>query len=160
MALIGAALSGCGSGDAKTTGDARSLTSASRAQFIAQAQDICGRLADRAKPLKARQASLKALPATVADKDFVSLARELAADSRQAGSELDALARRVGADHAVEGLLASFATETADVSTIAGAAASEEATRGEDAETSLRRSVEANEARAQEFGMKDCIGSE
>jgi hypothetical protein len=160
VALTCAALSGCGGGGTKSTGETSGLTSASRARFVAQAEVICARLAARTRPLKARQATLKALPPAAADKAFVSLAHELAGDSRQAGGELETLAQRVGAQHAVGGLLASFSAEAADVSGIAEAAASEEATRGEVAETALRRSVAANEARAGEFGMKDCIGPE
>jgi hypothetical protein len=153
---------GCGSSDTPTsTAHANgSAATATKAQFIAQAERICSALATDERPLKARQESLKGLPVASADAAFVSLVHQVIALSHTAASKLGALPRPAQDAAAIEKLLSSFSEETGEAKSIADAASRQESTAGEAAEDALRRSVAKNRALAAEYGMKDCIGSE
>jgi hypothetical protein len=164
--LATALLSGCGSSGAPTTsahaGESASITGtqSTKAHFIAHAEAACRTLSAQEQPLKARQESLKGLPAEASDKAFVSIARQVVTFSRKADEELRALPRPPADARAIEGLLASFAQEITDTSDIAAAAANQNGTIGEDAEDALKKSIAANSTLAAAYGMKDCIGGE
>ena len=117
-------------------------------------------LTAREAPLRARQESLKRLPAPVADKSFVSLARQVVALSLAAETKLETLPRPAEDDGPIGKLLASYSSEVADASTIADAAVKEESTLGEDAEDALRKSIAATAPLAASLGMKECIDPE
>ncbi|MGA2454840.1 MAG: hypothetical protein ABSG93_15085 [Solirubrobacteraceae bacterium] len=159
-------LAGCGSSGTRTVtvqATAPSSTpgvSATKAQFVAQAEAICRKLNAQEQPLKARQETLKGLPNSTAEKIFVSVARQVVTVSRAADGKLRALPRPAGDAHAIEQLLTGFSEEVADASEIADAAVSQENNLAEGAEQGLKRSVAENSAAAAEYGMKDCIGSE
>jgi hypothetical protein len=160
--LAGLLCSGCGSSSTPTiTTHANGAdATATKAQFIAQAEHICSTLATDELPLKARQESLKKLPAAAADKAFVSLVHQLVALSRTAAAKLAALPRPAQDAAAIEKLLSSFSEETSEATSIADAASRQESAPGEAAEDALRRSVAKNRVLAEQYGMKDCIGSE
>jgi hypothetical protein len=159
-------ISGCGSGGAPSTGagaGASPSTAGTRStttHFIAQAEAICQTLNAHEQPLKARQESLKGLPAEASDKGFVSIARQVVTLSRAADEKLRALPRPPADARAIEGLLASFAQEITDTSDIADAAANQDGTIAEEAEDALKRSIAANSTPATAYGMRDCIGGE
>jgi hypothetical protein len=157
MAAFGA--SGCGTSSTQTTaGNASSSATASKsiatkAQFVAQTESICHKLSSQEKPLKARQESLKGLPAASSEKTFVSLANQVVALSRSAARQLRALPRPPG-----EELLTAYTEEVTSVANIAYSAVHQESSAGEAAEATLKRSIATNSGLAQEFGLKDCIG--
>jgi TolA-binding protein len=160
-ALAALLLSACGTTSTPTaTVSTSSPKTGTKSQFIAQAEAICRTLSAHEKPLRARQESLKGLPSAVADRTFVSLARQVVALSRAADRKLVVLPRPTGDRQALEKLLTSYSAEAAAAATIADAAANEEGTVGEDAEAALKRSIAANSPLADAFGMKDCFGSE
>jgi hypothetical protein len=159
VGLAALLLSGCG-GSGTRTGAAGASAATTKARFVAQAEAVCRALSAQEQPLKARQESLKGLPVAEADKAFVSLARRVVSLSRAAEGKLQALPRPPDDAQAIEKLLTSFSEETADANDIANAAASRESTLGEGAEQALRRSIAANSALADAYGMKACIGSE
>jgi hypothetical protein len=161
--LLTLLLSGCGSTGTPTNTHAGESASSSgahatKAHFIAQAEAICRTLSEQERPLRERQESLSVDNAS-SDKAFVALARQVVSFSRAADVRLRALARPAE-DRALEQLLTGFAQEIVDANDIAAAAASQSSTIGEDAQGSLRRSIAANSALADTYGMKDCIESE
>jgi hypothetical protein len=164
MAAFGAI--GCGTSSTQTTaGNASSSVTASgsiatKAQFIARAESICHELGSQEKPLKARQESLKGLPAASSEKTFVSLASQVVTLSRSAARQLRALPQPPGEAEKIEKLLTAYNEEVTSVSNIAYSAAHQESSAGEAAEATLKRSIATNSGLAQEFGLKDCIGSE
>jgi hypothetical protein len=172
VALVALAATGCGSTSTPTaastqagTGQtaASAATSGSvptKAQFIAQAEDICRKLSSEEKPLKARQEALKGLSAASSDKAFVSLAHQVVALSRAAGGKLQALPRPPGDAGMIEKLLIVYNEDATDVSNIAYAVANQESSAGEAAAEALKRSITVNSGLAEGFGMKDCTGSE
>jgi hypothetical protein len=156
-------LSGCGSTGTRTNTHADESAPASgahatKAHFIAQAEAICHTLSEQERPLRGRQESLGVDNAS-SEKAFVSLARQVVSFSRAADVRLRVLARPAD-DREIEQLLTSFAQEVVDANDIATAAANQNSTIGEDAQESLRRSIAANSALADAYGMKDCIESE
>jgi hypothetical protein len=159
-------LSGCGGSSTRTVTVQASVPSSAagatvtKAHFVAQAEAICRKLSAQEQPLKARQATLRELPNSTAEKIFVSLAHQVVTVSRAADGKLRALPRPAADAHAIEMLLTGFSEEVADASEIASAAVSEENNLAEGAEQGLKRSVAENSAAAAEYGMKDCIGSE
>lgn len=160
--LAGLLFSGCGSGG---TGTATAPASAShalstRAHFTEQAEAVCRTLSQEAKPLRARQESLRGLPAAAAAGAFVSLARESVAISQAAEGKLRALPRPPADAHAIEQLLRTFSGEVTDATAIARAAANQESALGEAAEGALKKSAQNNIGLADEYGMRLCIASE
>src|ERR1700677_2608595 len=93
-----------------------------RAQFVAQAQQICQTLSAQEKPLRARQETLKSLPTATADKLFVSLVDQVVTLSRAAERKLAALPRPPSDARAISKLLAGFSEEIKDAGAIANAA--------------------------------------
>jgi hypothetical protein len=167
VAALGAlCLSACGSTGTSGAGGHASASSKlagpplTRAQFVARAEAICHTLSAHERPLRARQESLKDLPQAEADHAFVSLADQVVALSRQAATKLAALRTSAADTSAVEKLLSSFSAETKDAAAIATAASKEESTPGEQAADALKLTVDRNLAEAEQYGMKDCIGSE
>jgi hypothetical protein len=154
MAAFGA--TGCGTSSTHTVaGNATASATpskplATKAQFVAQAEDICRKLSSQEKPLKARQESLKGLPAASSDEAFVSLANQLVTLARTAVGQLRALPRPPGEAGKIKQLLTVYNEEATNVSNIAGEAAA----------AALKRSIATNSSLAQAFGMKDCIGGE
>ncbi len=154
-------LSGCGgSGTPAATSGSTTGAPTTKAHFVAQAEAVCHTLSAQEQPLRARQETLKGLPVATADKDFVALAQRVVTLSKAAERELRALPRPAGDEQAIERLLSGFSIETTDAATIASAAARQENTIGEDAEQALRKSIAADSALANTYGMKDCIGSQ
>jgi hypothetical protein len=162
-AILAALLcAGCGSSSTPSTSTQanQSTSTATRAQFVAQAERICSTLSQQEKPLKARQETLKQLPAAAAAKAFVALVHQVVALSRATASKLQALPQPAGDTQSIKKLLSSFSGEAGDAIAIANAAASQEASTGEAVQDALRRTIAENRALAAEYGMKDCIGSE
>jgi hypothetical protein len=163
MAAFGA--TGCGTSSTQTTaGNASSSPAASKsiatkAQFIAQTESVCHKLSSQERPLEARQESLKGLPAASSEKAFVSLASQVVTLSRSAAKQLRALPRPPGEAEKIEKLLTAYNEEVMSVANIAYSAAHQESSAGEAAEATLKRSIATNSGLAQEFGLKDCIGS-
>jgi hypothetical protein len=164
MAAFGA--TGCGTSSTQTTaGNASSSPGASKSiastktQFITQTESICHKLSSQEKPLKARQESLKGLPAASSEKAFVSLASQVVTLSRSAAKQLGALPRPPGEAEKIGELLTAYNEEVMNVANIAYSAAHQESSAGEAAEAALKRSIATNSGLAQEFGLKDCIGS-
>lgn len=156
-------LAGCGSSSTPqdtSTGASTSGASASKASFVAHAQEVCRTLNAQEQPLKVRQESLKRLSSTAADKEFIALVHELVALSRTAETKLRALPPPAGDARDLEAVLASFSQQLADVTEVASAAAKEESDVGEAAVLALRRSIAHNIALAQRYGMKDCLSAE
>lgn len=156
-------LAGCGSSSAPhdtPAGTSASDASASKASFVAHAQEVCRRLSTQEQPLKARQESLSRLPSAVADKEFVALVRQLVVLSRTAEGELRALPRPAGDAHDIERVLTSFSQQLTDVTAVASAAGKEESDIGEAAVLALKRSIAQNIALAQRYGMKACLSAE
>jgi hypothetical protein len=154
--LVLVLLAGCGaSGSASTAG-----ALAAKARFVADAQSVCRTLKAQEQPLKARQESLKGQPTAVADKAFVSVARQVAALSRAADAKLQALPRPTADAHAIAGLLTSFSQEIADVTNVANAVAENQPAVGESADAALRKSIAQNSALADAYGLNACFGSE
>jgi hypothetical protein len=166
LAAILAALlcAGCGSSSTPSTSTSsqasQSASTANKTQFVAQAERICSTLSQQEKPLKARQETLKRLPAGVAAKTFAALVHQVIAFSRAAASKLEMLPRPAGDTDAIKKLLSGFAGETSDAAAIGNAAASQEASTAEAVQYALRRTIADNRALAAEYGMADCIGSE
>jgi hypothetical protein len=160
------ALAGCGSGGASTTtahvtvSTSTQQVATTKARFIAQAEGICRALSAQEAPLKARQESLKGLPASTADKDFVSLVRQVVSLSRASIGRLRALPQPPADAAAIDRLLTGLTDETVDANGIAVAAAAQESNGGEDAEDALKRSIADDRSLAAEYGTKDCFGSE
>lgn len=164
VGLVALSLSGCG-GSGTPAGNAGTSASATgapttKARFVAQAEAVCRTLSAQEQPLKARQETLKGLPVATADKDFVALAQQVVTLSTAAERKLAALPRPPGDAQAIERLLASFSVETTDATAIANAAAKQENAIGEAAERALRKSIAADSALANAYGMEACIGSE
>jgi hypothetical protein len=163
MAAFGA--TGCGTSSTKTTAGnassspASSKSIATKAQFIAQTESVCHKLSSQERPLKARQESLKGLPAASSEKAFVSLASQVVTLSRSAAKQLGALPRPPGEAEKIGELLTAYNEEVMNVANIAYSAAHQESSAGEAAEAALKRSIATNSGLAQEFGLKDCIGS-
>ncbi len=156
-------LAGCGASSAPqdtSTGTSASDASAAKASFVAHAQEVCRTLNAQEQPLKLRQESLKRLPSTVADKEFIALVHQLVALSRAAEDKLRALPPPPGDAHDIEGVLTGFSQQLADVTEVASAAAKEESDVGEAAVLALRRSIAHNIALAQRYGMKACLNGE
>jgi hypothetical protein len=162
------ALAGCGgggSGTSNTTAHTAVSTSTqtaatTKALFVAQAEGVCRALNAQEAPLKGRQASLKGLSPTAADKAFVSLVHQVVDLSHTAIGRLRALPRPPADAAAIDRLLAGLTEETTDANGIAVAAAAQESNSGEAAEDALRRSIADNRSLAAAYGMKDCFGSE
>lgn len=155
-------LAGCGSTGTHSsqTGGSASNAGATTARFVAAAQAVCRTLEAQEKPLQARQEALKEQPTAVADKGFVSLARQVVALSQAAHAKLQALARPPADAQAIATLLSNFSGEIADVTDEAHAVAAGQAATGERANEKLRKSIEQNSASAAAYGMNDCIGTE
>lgn len=160
------ALAGCGGGGTSTT-TAHSSVSISaqqavttKARFIVTAEGICRALNAQEAPLKSRQASLKGLSPAAADKAFVSLVHQVVDLSRASIGRLRALPRPPVDAAAIDRLLTGLSEEATDANGIAVAAVAQESSSGEAAEDALRRSVADNRTLADEYGMKDCFGSE
>jgi hypothetical protein len=170
IALPVLALAGCGSGGTSTTTASTSAptsvpTSTQQAtttkpSFIARAEGICRALSAHEAPLKARQESLKGLPTSTADKDFVSLVRQVVSLSRATVGRLRALPQPPADAAAIDRLLMGLSEETTDAADIAVAAVAQESNSGEAAEDALRRSIADNRRLAAQYGMRDCFGSE
>jgi hypothetical protein len=160
------ALAGCGSGGTSSTTPSTSAhTSTQQAattkpHFIAQAESVCRALSAQEAPLKSRQASLKGLAPSAADKAFVALVHRVVYLSRAAIGRLRALPRPPADAAAIDRLLTGLTEEATDANGIAVAAVAQESNSGEAAEDALRRSVADNRRLADEYGMKDCFGSE
>ncbi len=156
------ALAGCGGSGASSTPSYRSTSSAlaAKARFVARAQAVCRGLRTQEQPLRARQESLKGQPTAVADKSFVTIARDVVTLSRAAYEKLRALPRPPTDAHAIAQLLASFSQELGDVTDVANAVADERAAAGERADEALRKSAAQSSAPADAYGMNDCIGTE
>jgi hypothetical protein len=151
--VVGVALllAGCGTSSAPrdtTAGASASDASAARTSFVAHAQEVCRTLNAQEQPLKVRQESLKRLPSTVADKEFIALVNHLVALSRTAEGKLRALPPPAGDAHDIERVLTSFSQQLADVTEVASAAGKEESDVGEAAML------------AQRYGMKACLSAE
>ena len=159
--LAALVIAGCGSsgGSTATTTVPTAAAVAAKARFSAQAKAICDRLSEQEAPLRARQESLRALPATGGDAAFVALARQVVALSRGAEGRIAALPRPVGDAQAIGRLLASYSAEVADAAALANAAAKQEADLGEAAEKALRSDIAASSALASRYGMRACLGS-
>lgn len=153
---------GCGSSSTPTTAGNGSSTAgtATKAQFIAQAERICATLSSEEKPLRARQETLKGLPVATADKEFVSLVHQLVAFSRTAATKLTLLSQPPQDAQSIKKLLTSFSVESTDATDIASAASRQESNTGEADEQALRKSIANSRTLAAEYGMKDCIGGE
>jgi hypothetical protein len=174
LAALGIALAtatlvvtGCGSSGTQTASSAGTTTAvkssgstATKAQFIAQAEVICRKLAAEEQPLKARQEALRGLPATATEKPFVSLADQVVTLSHRAEGELRALSQPPAEAGKIKQLLTVYSEEATDVSNIAYAGAHQVNSTGEAAAQALKRSIAVNRAAARELGMKDCIESE
>jgi hypothetical protein len=164
VAALAVAVSGCGSTSSKSGSAQGSASGASqkpavtKAQFIAQAEDVCRELNSQETPLKVRQESLKGQSAASSEKAFVSLAGQLVGFSRTAESRLKSLPRPPGEGTTIEKLVSAFDAETADVAEIAYAVAHQESSTGEAAAAALKRSIAGSSSTADELGMKDCIG--
>lgn len=166
VTLVSLGMMGCGGTSTQTgaSGAATSATSGkpapSKAQFVAQTEEICRTLSSREKPLKARQEALKGLPTAEYDKDFVAVANQVVTLSRTAAEKLKALPRPSGDGASIEKALATYSEEIADVANISYAVANQESSAGEAAVAALKRSIAANQGLAESFGLKDCTGSE
>lgn len=183
LALTGVAVAGCGSGGthpssttnaAATTASkaastatptsssttATAPTNAATARFAAQARVICQSMSAREKSLKRRQETLKGHSLAAIEREFASLAGELADLSTAAGSRLAKLPRPAADAAAIERLLSAFASEANDVRAISKAVTSGESTAGEQATQELKDTASANAAEARRLGLEDCIGSE
>ena len=160
--LVALLCTGCGSNSTSSTSSQanQSASTGTKAQFVAQAQRICSTLSEQEKPLKARQETLKRLPAGVAAKTFAALVHQVIALSQAAASKLQMLPQPAGDTDAIKKLLSGFAGETSDAAAIGNAAASQEASTAEAVEYALRRTIADTRALAAEYGMTDCIGSE
>jgi hypothetical protein len=153
------ALAGCGGSSAtSSTGRTTAESSATKAQFVTQAEAICRKLAVQEKPLKLREESSKHLTVIAAERAFIKLVGELVDFSNTAGSKLKALPRPPGDTAKIQQLLEAFRAETADVAEIARAVSHQEAANGEAAAASLKRSVNNNTLAAEGLGMKECLG--
>jgi hypothetical protein len=153
---------GCGGGShtAGTQATGSSSGATSKVHFVAQAQAICRTLTAQEKPLRAREESLKGLSAESADTVFIALVHQLVKLTRATGQRIGALPRPAGDSQAVEKLVNALSEEASEAEGIAKAADNQESVLGEVAERALKRTVSTNSARATEFGMKECIGSE
>jgi hypothetical protein len=165
-ALATLALVGCGSSNATST-SARVSTSAvpggpaaTKAQFVAQAGQICRQLSLSEKSLKARQEGIKSLSTAAASKVFATVAQEVVTLSRGAEQKLQALPRPPGDEAQIAKLLAAYKAEESDVANIVYAVDHEESTTGEAAEQALQTVSRDNTALAESFGMKACVGAE
>ncbi len=156
IALAALGISSCGS-SAATNATTGSGPGAAPAQFIAAASAICQGVGRQEQPLRAREESLKSLPVARADEEFVSLARQAAAISQTAEGRLSALPRPAADAQAIQQLLLAYAEESREASSIASAAAHQEAGRGEDAAGALARSIALHAASAKKLGMGDCF---
>src|SRR5271156_7124335 len=88
LALAGMGTSACGSTSRTTATGTVPGAAVTQAQFIAAASSICAGVHAQEEPLKAREESLKNLPAATATPAFVSLVRQAAAISQAAGKRL------------------------------------------------------------------------
>jgi hypothetical protein len=164
--LLALCVAGCGSTSTQTGtdgtagADATAKTAPTKAQFAAQAEAICHALNSQEKPLKARQEALKGLPTAEYDKDFVSVANQVVALSRAAAEKLKTLPRPAGDEATIEKAVATYAEEVVDVANISYAVANQESSAGEAAIAALKRSIATNAPLAEEFGLKDCTGTE
>jgi hypothetical protein len=166
LATVLAALvcAGCGSSstsdtNAQTSNSASSST-ATKAQFVTQAEAICRTLSAQERPLKTRQESLKGLSPDLADTAFVAIVEKVIAYSHAAGGKLATIPRPAADAQAIEKLLSSFSEETAEAKAIGQAARKQESGAGEDAQDALRKTIDANLPQADAYGMKDCIAAE
>jgi len=159
LAFTALGISACGSSSTTSTASTAPAAVATQAQFIAQAASICAGVHSQEEPFKAREESLKNLPAATATPAFVSLVRQAAAISQAAGKRLRALPRPAHAE-AIEQLLDAYSEETADASKVATAAAEQENTLGQFAAESLARSIALHLASAKKYGMGDCFALE
>jgi hypothetical protein len=162
MVLATALLSGCGSSNSSTSTPAAATTpatgaTATKAQFVAQAESICGKLSKEEKPLEASQASLTG--GGSASNTFASLAHQVVALSKAAETKLKAIPRPPADAAAIGTLLASFTQDVTDANTLALAAVKQESTVGEAAEGALRRSIAAHSQLAAEYGTTLCTGA-
>lgn len=161
VAIVAALVcTGCGSTSTPSSNAHRPTSTATKAQFVAHAERICSTLSQQEKPLKARQESLKQLPATAAAKAFVALVHQVVAFSQAASSKLQLLPQPPSDAQAIQKLLSSFSGETSDATDLAKAAASQEASTAEAVQDALRKSIANNRALAAAYGMQACIGSE
>lgn len=160
--MLALACAGCGSSNTSSTAGAANAAAgaATKAQFIAQAEDICAKLSSQEKPLRVRQEALKGLPVDVADTDFVALVHQLVAFSKAAAGKLAQLPQPAHDRQPIAKLLAIFAAETTEATDIASAASRQESSTGEADQQALRKSIANNRALAAQYGMKDCIGAE
>jgi len=164
VGLLSVILAACGGTSTQSSHAGSSVSAANaletKASFIAQAQSVCRTLSVQEQPLKARQESLKRLPSAVAEKEFVTLVRQLVVLSRAADGRLRALPRPPGDAQNIERLLTSFSQQLIDVTDVANAATKQESSVGEAAVLELRRSIAQNIALAEKYGMKACISAE
>lgn len=166
MTLAALGATGCGSTSTQS-GSGQAATSAetaksapTRAQFVAQAENICRMLSSQEKPLKARQESLKGLSTASYNKAFVAVANQVVALSRTATARLQALPRPPGDAKTIEKALAIYSEEVTDVANISYDVANQESSAGEAAVAALKRSIANNSGAAESFGLKGCSGAE
>jgi hypothetical protein len=162
VTAVALVLAGCGGSSNSTTTSSSSTQGPkqTKSHFVAQATVICLALENQDNSLRARQEALKGSTAQSADTAFVAIVNQLVADTRAAQSKLRKLPYPAGDGQTIEGLLNALTEEADDATGIAKAASNQESALGETAEKDLKNSVARNSARAAEFGMKGCIGSE
>src|SRR5271163_3233714 len=113
LALAAIGISACGSTSRTTATGAASGAAVTQAQFIAAASSICASVHAQEEPLKAREESLKNLPAATATPTFVSVVHQATAIAQTAEKRLRALPRPAGAQ-AIEQVLNAYSEEAAD----------------------------------------------
>jgi hypothetical protein len=160
IALAALAVSGCGGASTKTSSAAASSASVSPARFVTAASTICEGVRRQLQPLKARQESLKKLPAAAGAREFVALAHEVATIARAAEAKLQALPRPSADASAIEQVLQAYSAQATDASNLAIAAAHQESTPGEDFAGAIAKSVALHGAAAKRLGMGGCFGVE
>ena len=167
--LLGAALAalmttGCGSTTYSNGGSSASqagTSSATPAQFAAQADAICTTLHTQQGQLRARLIGLERLPtARQARKAGGAIARESVTLARAAEVKLQALPRPVADAATIEHLLAGYREETGYALRIAEAIAHEYPRGQEAAARGLKRAVTVDRGLAVGLGLRACAESE
>jgi len=158
---------GCGSTSTKTaTTPATTSTTVSkpaptRAQFIAQADEICKTAHAKIAPLKARAEALRGQSQNSSTyKNLASLLREDVAISRAVQKNLQALPQPPADTATIEKMLAGFSEEITDKNNAADAVAHEEISGIQAANTADKKANAFDEGLAQGYGMKFCGKSE
>jgi len=159
LALAAIGISACGSTSRTTATGTVPGAAVTQAQFIAAASSICAGVHAQEEPLKAREESLKNLPAATATPTFVSVVRQATAVARAAEKRLRAVPRPPGSQ-AIEALLNAYSEEAEDANKVANAAAHQENTFGQYAAEGLARNIALHLASAKRFGMGGCFAVE